>query len=50
MVSKEMVSFEGVIAQWCNPLTLQPEQSGRVGLITSRIPPLAHYDKGLWTQ
>ena len=22
---------EGVMAQWCNPLTLQPEQSGGVG-------------------
>ena len=21
-------TFEGVVAQWCNPLTLQPEQSG----------------------
>ena len=21
----------GVVAQWCNPLMLQPEQSGRVG-------------------
>ena len=23
--------FEGVVAPWCNPLTLQPEQSGGVG-------------------
>ena len=24
----EIISFEGVVAPCCNPLTLQPEQSG----------------------
>ena len=23
--------IEGAVAQWCNPLTLKPEQSGGVG-------------------
>ena len=35
---------EGVVAQWCNPLTLKPEQSGGVGL----IPSLEHHDKESW--
>ena len=34
------------MAQWCNPLNLQPEQSGGVGSIPSRIPKLECYDKG----
>ena len=41
---------EGVVAQWCNPLTLKPEQSGGVGSIPGRTPPLERHDKGLWTQ
>ena len=35
---------EGIVAQWCNPLTLKSEQSGRVGSITSRTPPLERHD------
>ena len=31
---------------WCNPLTLQPEQSGEVGSIPGRTPPLERHDKG----
>ena len=27
---------EGIMAQWCNPLTLQAEQSGGVGSIIGR--------------
>ena len=27
---------EGIVAQWCNPLNLQPEQSGEVGSIPGR--------------
>ena len=38
--------LEGVVAQWCNPLTLQPEQSGGVGSIRGRAPPLERHDKG----
>ena len=35
----------------CNPLTLQPEQSGGMGSIpNSKTPPLEHHDKGLRTQ
>ena len=35
---------------WCNPLTLQPEQSGGVGLIPGRAPPLERHDKGWQTR
>ena len=42
--------IEGVMAQWCNPLTLQSVQSGAVGLIPGRAPPLEHHDKGSQTQ
>ena len=42
--------FEGVVAPWCNPLTLQPEQSGGVGSSPSRAPPLERHDKGSRTQ
>ena len=37
---------EGVVAPWCNPLTLQPEQSGGVGSSPGRTPPLERHDKG----
>ena len=37
---------EGVVALWCNPLTLQPEQPGGVGPIPGRIPSLERHDKG----
>ena len=37
---------EGVVAPWCNPVTLQPEQSGGVGLSLGRAPPLERHDKG----
>ena len=40
----------GVVAQWCNPLTLKPEQSVGVGLIPGRTLPLKRHDKGLQTQ
>ena len=33
-------------AQWCNPLALQSEQSGGMGLIPGRAPPLECHDKG----
>ena len=39
---------EGVVAPWCNPLTLKPEQSGGVGSIPGRTPPLERHDKGSW--
>ena len=42
--------FEGVVAQWCNPLTLQPEQSGGVGSKPGRAPPLERHDKGSRTR
>ena len=40
------LSFEDVVAQWCYPLTLQPEQSGRVGLKPAKAPPLECHDEG----
>ena len=33
-------SGEGVVAQWCNPLTSQSEQSGGVGSMPGRAAPL----------
>ena len=41
---------EGVVAPWCNPLTLQPEQSGGVGSSPGRVPPLERHDKGSRTR
>ena len=37
---------EGVVALWCNPLTLQPQQSRGVGSNPSRAPPLKCHGKG----
>ena len=42
--------FEGVVAQWCNPLTLKPEQSGGVGSRRDRASPLECHDKGSRTR
>ena len=42
--------IEGVVAPWCNPLTLQPEQSGGVGSSPGRAPPLERHDKGSRTR
>ena len=42
--------FRGVVAQKCNTMTLQPEQSAGVGSTPSRTPPIEHDDKGSWTQ
>ena len=44
------LSIEGVVAQWYNPLILQPEQSSGVGLSPGRAPPLERRNKGSWTQ
>ena len=41
---------EGVVALWCNPLTLQPEQSGGVSSIPGRAPPFERHDKGSLTR
>ena len=38
---------EWAVAQTCSPVTLQPEQSGRLGSIPSRAQPLERHDKGL---
>ena len=43
------VLLEGVVVQWCIPVTLQLEQSGGQGSIPGRLPPLDCHDKGLWT-
>ena len=49
-VSLNFLFIEVVVAPWCNPLTLQPEQSGGVGSNPGRAPPLDRHDKGLQTQ
>ena len=38
------------MAQWCNPLTSQPEQSGRVGSKPGRGPTRERHDKGSRTR
>ena len=43
-------SFYGVVAQWCNRLILQPEQSGGVGSKPGGAPPLERHDKGWRTR
>ena len=40
--------IERVVALCCNPLTLQPEQSGRWG--SNPTSTFEHHDKGSWTQ
>ena len=42
-------AFEEVVAPWCSPLTLQPEQSGGMGLIPSWTLPLERHDRASWT-
>ena len=42
------MSAPGAVAQWWNPLTLQPEESGGVDLIPGRASTLEHGDK--WSQ
>ena len=49
-LSQTIHTFEGFVAQWCNPLTLQPEQSGGVGSILSRTSPLERNDNGSRTR
>ena len=41
------VVIEGVVAQWCNPLTRKPEQSGGVGSRRDRASPLERHERGL---
>ena len=38
------------MAQWCNPLTLKPEQSGGMGSSPGRTPSLERHDKGWRTR
>ena len=38
------------MAQWCNPLILQPEQSDGVSSIPGGTPPLECHDKGSRTR
>ena len=42
--------IEGIVVPWCNPPTLQPEQSGGVDSNPGRVPPLERHDKGSWTR
>ena len=41
--------YEGVVAQCCNPLILQPE-SGGGGSKPGRAPSLERHDMGSWTR
>ena len=43
-------SIEGVVAPWCNPLTLQLQKSRGVCSIPARTPPHERHDKGLRTR
>ena len=45
-----LADLEGVVAQWCNPLALQQEQSGGQGSIPGSAPPHEHHDKGPQTR
>ena len=38
--------IEGAVPQWCNTLTLQPEQLGGISSIPGKDPPLERHDKG----
>ena len=42
--------YEGVVAQWCNPLTLKSEQSSGVGSISGRTPPFERHSKNSRTR
>ena len=42
--------FKGVVAQCCNPQTLQSEQSDGMGSIPGRAPPLERHGKGSQTR
>ena len=47
----ESKKIYSVVVPWCNPLALQPEQSGGgVGSNPGRAPPLERYDKGSRTR
>ena len=51
VTSLSLIEFiEGVVAPWCNPLTLQPEQSGGMGSNPGRATPLERHDKGSRTR
>ena len=41
---------EGVVAQWCHPLTMQTEQSGGEGSRTGRAQSLECMTWGSWTR
>ena len=43
--NKRLIVISLVVAPWCNPLTLQTEQSGGVGSNSGRAPPLERHDK-----
>ena len=49
MLTGRWIRHEGVAAPWCNPLTLQPEQSGEVGS-NPGAPTLECHDKGSRTR
>ena len=49
-VSCQNAKQQSPVKVLCNPLALQPEQSGGVGLKPGRAPPLERHDKGSWTR
>ena len=46
----KLALYEGVVAQWCNPLMLKPEQSGEVGSRRDRASPPERHDRGQQTR
>ena len=50
LTAKNKREPEGVVAQWCNLLTLKPQQSGGVGSSPCRTPPFERHDKGSRTR
>ena len=44
------IMIEGVVVQWCNPLTLMPEQSDGVGSRPDRVSSLERHNKGSRTR
>ena len=50
MSGSDVIRPLSVVVPLCNSLTLKPEQSGVLGSIPGRTPPLERHDKGSRTQ
>ena len=47
-LKRRTTGVNGVVAQWCNPLTLQPKQSGGVGSFVAPKLIFGWYDSRFW--